>query len=84
MKNEIPAPWPRLMDLKKAAAYLSVCPATIRDWAHDGILMPVPLPGSCLRDRAGKVLVRPGQRRLAKMLFDRQDLDEFIQKVKEE
>ncbi len=76
--------WPRLLDLKGAAAYLSIGPATIRDWGHDGIMQPVPLPGSCLRDRRGNILVRPGQRKLAKLLIDRNDIDELIQRAKEQ
>lgn len=66
------------------AGYLSVSPATVRDWLLDGILQPVALPGSCLRNKAGQVVARPSQRRLAKLLLDRHSLDEFIELQKRE
>ena len=69
--------WPRLLDARLAAAYLGVGASTIRDYANAGLLKPVRLPGSRIRD--GKTTVaRPQDRRLVKLLFDRQDLDAFV------
>jgi len=77
-----PQLWPRMLDVSLAALYFSVGEQTIRDWVADEILTPIEMPGCLLRDKAGNITARPRQRKLAKLLFDRQDLDEFIDKRK--
>ncbi len=62
-----PAP-PRLLNLKAAAAYLSVSPWTIRDLEAAGTLKRVSIP--------------VGRKDLRKLLFDRIDLDELIARWK--
>jgi hypothetical protein len=75
---------PRLLDLHLAAIYCSVGERTISDWIHDGILTPVPMPGSTLRDRHGRLIARASRRKLAKILIDRQDIDELIDSRKQQ
>jgi hypothetical protein len=77
------ATWPRLLDIHLASAYLSVGEATIRDYVTDRVLQPIGLPGSILRDRSGRVIAHAGARKIAKLLFDRHDLDVFIERMKE-
>ena len=77
-KNTVPACWPRLLDLHLAAAYVSVGSRTIEDWIRDGLLQPVPMPGSTLKDKSGAVIARAKARRIAKILIDREDLDRLI------
>jgi hypothetical protein len=72
------AAWPRLLDIHLAAAYCSVGDRTVEDWIHDGLLTPVPMPGSTLRDRSGQVIATAGRRRIVKILIDRGDLDRLI------
>jgi excisionase family DNA binding protein len=66
------------MDLHSAAAYLSVGTRTIEDWIHDGILEPVPMPGSTIRDKSGNIIARAKTRKIVKTLIDREDLDRLI------
>jgi excisionase family DNA binding protein len=77
MNNPI-AIWPRLLDLKTAAAYLSVGSRTIEDWLKDGILEAVPMPGSTIRDKSGNIIARAKTRKIVKTLIDREDLDRLI------
>jgi hypothetical protein len=70
--------WPRLLSLILAALYCSVGKRVIEDWIREGLLEPVPMPGSTLRDKAGNIVARAGQRRIAKILIDRVDLDRLI------
>jgi predicted site-specific integrase-resolvase len=72
------ATWPRLLDLKGAALYLSVGSRTVEDWVKDGLLDPVPMPGGTLKDKSGNVIARARSRRIAKILLDREDLDRLI------
>jgi hypothetical protein len=72
------AVWPRLLDLHLAAAYCSVGKRTIEDWIHDELLRPTPMPGSILRDKAGNVIAHAKDRRIAKILIAREDLDRLI------
>ncbi len=74
--------WPRLLDLHRAAAYCSVGARTVEDWIHEGLLTPVPMPGSTLKDRQGNVVASAGRRRIAKILIDRGDLDRLIDERK--
>jgi hypothetical protein len=74
--------WPRLLSLQLAAAYSSVGARTIEDWIHDGLIEPVPMPGSTLKDKAGNIIARAGRRRIAKILIDRADLDRLIDERK--
>jgi hypothetical protein len=60
-----PAIEPRLLDLDRAAAYLSVSPWTIRDLEAKGVLPRVRVP-------------MPHGGELRKLLFDRADLDRLI------
>jgi hypothetical protein len=80
-KSALPA-WPRLLDLELIAGYCSVGRRTVEDWIREGLLEPVPMPGSTLRDKAGNIVARAGQRRIAKILIDREDLDRLIDKRK--
>ncbi len=84
MKNNRPilTCWPRLLDIHTSAAYLSVGEQTIRDWVCDGVIVPVAMPGSTLRDRKGRVVARPRDRRLVKILVERAELDALIDKQK--
>jgi hypothetical protein len=66
---------PRLLDLRLAAAYFSVGTQTIEDWIQDGIITPVPMPGSIIQNKAGNVIAHAKTRRIANFLLDRCDLD---------
>ena len=72
------AVWPRLLDVHLAAAYLSVGESTVRDYIRDKILEVVQLPGSTLREHNGTIKVHAKNRKIAKILIDRQDLDKLI------
>jgi len=74
--------WPRLLDLKLSGFYLSIGKRVVEDYIHEGLLVPVPMPGSTLRDKAGNIVARAGQRRIAKILIDRADLDALIDRRK--
>jgi hypothetical protein len=69
---------PRLLDLHLAAIYCSVGERTISDWISDKILNPVPMPGSTLRDKHGRIISRASQRKIVKILIDRKDIDALI------
>jgi predicted site-specific integrase-resolvase len=71
--------WPRLLDLKTAATYLSIGSRTIEDWIRDGLLQPIPMPGSTIKDKSGNVIASAKSRRIAKILLDREDLDRLIE-----
>ena len=75
--------WPRLLDVHLAAAYLGLSASTVRDYVHAGLLQPVGLPGSRLR-HSKATIARPQDRNLVKLLFDRKDLDLFVDQRKEE
>ena len=62
--------WPRLLDIRSAALYLGVSTRTIEQWIADEILRPVQMPGM------GRTL------KLRRVLMDRQDLDELIERQK--
>jgi hypothetical protein len=74
--------WPRLLDTSLAAGYSGVKDQTIRDWIRDGLLIPVPMPGSAIRDKHGKLIASPSERKIAKLLIDREDLDALIDRRK--
>ncbi len=74
--------WPRLLDLRLAAKYCSVGSRTVEDWIHEGLLTPVGMPGSTLRDKQGDVIVHASQRKIAKILIDKSDLDRLIDERK--
>jgi hypothetical protein len=76
--------WPRLLDVRTTAAYLSVSESTVRDYVHAGILVPIPLPGSALRQPGGRIVASCRDRRMTKLLFDRLDLDAFVERIKKE
>ncbi len=82
MTERVMLAWPRLLDVHLAAEYLSLGESTIRDYCADGLLRPVQLPGSLLRDKSGNVIARPEARRICKILIDRNDLDAFIDQRK--
>jgi hypothetical protein len=73
---------PRLLDVGASAFYCSVGVQTIRDWYADGLIEPVSVPGAALREKGGRIVSRPGRRRMAKLLFDIKDLDRFIDELK--
>lgn len=81
-KLRVQAITPRLLDVAGSAFYLSVGVQTVRDWVEDGLLEPVPVPGAALREKGGRIIARPGKRRMAKLLFDVRDLDRFIDELK--
>ncbi len=66
---------PRLLDLAGAAAYMAVSPWTIRQWEGEGALprVRILLPVTNKR-RAGEC---------RKLLFDREDLDQLIERSTE-
>jgi hypothetical protein len=66
------------MDLSTAAAYISLGISTIRDYVNDGILAPVRMPGSTLRDKSGRIIARARTRNISKILIDRADLDRLV------
>ena len=76
--------WPRLLNVHLAAAYLSIGECVLRDYVHAGILVPVALPGSALRQAGGRVVAGCRDRRMTKLFFDRLDLDQFVERLKEE
>ncbi len=63
----------RLLDLRSAAAYLSVSYWTVRDFILNGTIPSVKLP--CPRARDGRTIRR--------VLIDRNDLDRLIEDWKE-
>jgi hypothetical protein len=80
--GKFPPITPRLLDIPKSAFYCRVGKQTIRDWYADGLIEPVPVPGAALRAKGGRIVSRPGKRRMAKLLFDVRDLDAFIDGLK--
>ena len=62
----VPGLCPRLLDLGATAAYLGVSPWTVRDLAAAGTLKRVRVPVA-------------GGGDLRKLLFDRHDLDSFVE-----
>ncbi len=48
------------------------------------MLLAVRMPGSSLRDSGGRVIARPRDRRLVKILIAREDLDAFVDRLKAE
>jgi hypothetical protein len=64
---------PRLLDVKAACAYLGVSRWTLDDLRVRGTLLPVTLPGLA-EDGSG--------RRLRRVLYDRHDLDAFVDRLK--
>lgn len=73
------AVWPKLMDLHVVAAYSSIAESTWRDYIADKIIEPVSMPGSTLRDRAGAVIAHAKDRKIAKILLAKEDVDALIQ-----
>ncbi len=73
--------WPRLMDLHLASAYFSVAERTIEDWIADGLLTPVPMPGSTLRKKK-QIIAHAKDRRIAKILLAKEDIDALIDRMK--
>ena len=63
---------PRLMNIRQAAVYLAVSPWTVRDYALQGLIPTVTMPG--LRPKAGD----KGKQTLRRVLIDREDLDAFV------
>jgi hypothetical protein len=51
---------------------------TVEDWIKDGLLVPVPMPGSTLKDKEGNVIALASRRRIAKILIAKEDLDRLI------
>jgi hypothetical protein len=56
--------------------------STLRDYVADGLLTPVQMPGSILREKNGKVIAHARTRKIAKILIDKSDLDNLINERK--
>lgn len=77
--------YPRLLDVHDSAKYCGIAPTTIRDYVNAGILHPVPMPGSTIRNKKnGRILTTPRDRSMRKVLLDVRDLNAFIDRLKEE
>jgi hypothetical protein len=76
------AVWPRLMNLHIVAAYSSIKESTWRDYIADRIIEPVAMPGSTLRDKAGNIVAHAKDRRIAKILLAKEDIDRLIDQRK--
>jgi hypothetical protein len=76
------ATWPRLLSLDLSATYCSVGSRTVEDWIHAGLLTPVPMPGSTLKDNQGNIIASAAKRRIVKILIAREDLDRLIDERK--
>jgi hypothetical protein len=70
--------WPEAMDLETIGAYTSTSTATARDWVRAGLLQPLKLPGSCIRARNGRVILRPQDHELHKIIIMKTDVDAFL------
>ncbi len=66
---------PRLLDLAGAATCMAISPWTIRQWEAEGVLPRVRISLPITNKRRG------GECR--KLLFDRADLDQLIERSKE-
>jgi hypothetical protein len=81
MSERLPiACWPEAMDLETIASYTSTSTSTARDWVSDGLLKPLRLPGSCIRDKAGRIVTRPRDHSLNKIIVLKADVDAFLRK----
>jgi len=77
------ATWPRLLSLALTAQYLSIGQRTLESWIAEGFITPIRLPGSTLKSKHGQIICRANDRRLHKILLDREDLDQLIDQGKE-
>ena len=73
---------PRLVDLKTGAFFCGVGKRTLEDWIAAGLLIPVAMPGSTLRDKQGNIIASAGKRRICKILLDVRDLEALIDERK--
>jgi len=64
---------PRLLDVHRAAAYLSLSPWTVRDYVARGILRTVQLPASAVREGDA-----PRNGHLRRVLIDKTDLERLV------
>ena len=74
--------WPEAMDLETIGQYTSTSTSTARDWVSDGLLEPLALPGTFLRDKQGNVIAKPSQRKLAKIIVLKSDVDAFLKRCR--
>ena len=76
-----PAPgWPRLLDIRQAAAYLNVSFWTLREFINEGSVPTVRLP----RPRTPRMRKRkPVSDTVRRLLIDRADLDALVEHWKE-
>jgi hypothetical protein len=74
--------WPQAMSLECAAQYTCTSVSTLRDWVSDGLLRPLRLPGTCLRDRGGRVITRPRAHTLNKIIVLKSDVDALLEKAR--
>jgi hypothetical protein len=79
LDNNIPK---RLFGVHEAAYYLGISTSTFRDIVNARLIHPVPMHGSARRDAAGNIVAGPTDRRMRKFLFDRADLDQFVEELK--
>ncbi|MBN2319302.1 MAG: helix-turn-helix domain-containing protein [Acidobacteria bacterium] len=77
---------PGLLDLKDAAKYLgNISPGTLREWTAAGIIRPIPLPGSAIREKgSNKVVLKPTDRKMRKLVFSTRSLDRLIEEFEKE
>ena len=75
---------PRLLTIAGAARYMSLSPWTIRSWLRFGLLEPVRLPGCAILGPGGKVIARPQQRTMRRILIERRQLDRLIEQGREQ
>jgi hypothetical protein len=77
---------PRLLDLKAASAYSGLTYWCLRDLLNSGVIPKVTVPCPYARVKVGGKLVRvpvDDGTTMRRILVDRKDLDEFIERYKE-
>ena len=72
--------WPRLLDVRQAAAYLNVSPWTLREFINDGSIPTVRLPRPHTVRMRKRGAISDTVRRL---LIDRADLDTLVERWNE-
>jgi len=71
-----PSTWPRLLSTREAAKVLGVTTWTVYDYVAQDLILPVRMPP--LRPKPGE----KKRRRFRRLLFDRRDLDGFVDRLK--
>lgn len=73
----------RLLSMEQAAEYVGLSYWTIRDYVAASILPTVKLPCAQRRAKGGKIMRKAGDISARRILIDRRDLDELIERSKE-